>query len=133
MSDSNSHATVSLVSRLCVEGMEPLKTSEFWALQDLIAQNSQNSITKNWCVSDGDNTPEEFNTQEEVASVGLRLLLGQSEEQLVGDWGLTAELAARVARLMDRATAVAFELERTPRSMSATLWGATNSSTLKRL
>ena len=116
MSDSNSQATVLLVSRLCAEGMEPLKTSEFWALQDLIAQHSHNSrnsqhsqnlIMKSWCVSDGDNT------QGEAASIGLGALLGGlSEEQLVGDWGLAAGLAARVARLMDRATAVAFELER---------------------
>lgn len=39
-------------------------------------------------------------------------LLGAAEEQLIADLDLAAELAARVVALLDRATAMAFELER---------------------
>ena len=76
MSDSNSQATVLLVSRLCAKGMQPLEASEFWALQDLIARG-QSVCTGN-------------DPQAESPGVDLGALVGQSEEQLVGDWGLTA-------------------------------------------
>lgn len=39
-------------------------------------------------------------------------LLGASDEQLVSEFGLAADMAYRVVALLDRATAMAFELER---------------------
>ena len=43
---------------------------------------------------------------------GPSLLLGADETQLVGEHGLAADLAARIVELLDRATAMAFDLER---------------------
>ena len=95
MRDDNSLAAILLVSRLCAKDARPLKASEFWTLQELVA--------------DG-------NPQADHTSAGLGGLLGRSEERLKDDWGLPASLAGRVAGLLGRATAVAFELERLEQS-----------------
>ena len=52
---------------------------------------------------------------------GPSLLLGADETQLVGEHGLAADLAARIAELLDRATAIAFELERLGQAGISTL------------
>ena len=82
-------ATVSLVSRLCDEGVEPLKASEFWRLCERLGEPG--------------------------------VLLGHSEDELRSAHGLGADLSARIARLLDRATALAFELERLEHSGIATV------------
>ncbi|WP_420625968.1 DNA-processing protein DprA [Candidatus Poriferisodalis sp.] len=74
-------ATVALVSRLCTEGLRPLKASEFWKL------------TAN-------------------LNAGPSCLLGTSAGDLAADNELSVEVAERVAGLIGRATALAFELER---------------------
>ena len=52
---------------------------------------------------------------------GPSLLLGTDETQLVGEHGLAADLAARIVALLDRATAMAFELERLGQAGISTL------------
>ena len=52
---------------------------------------------------------------------GPSLILGQSEEQLVTDHGLAEDLVDRISRLMNRATALAFELDRLEQSGIRTL------------
>ena len=52
---------------------------------------------------------------------GPSLLLGTDETQLVGEHGLAADLAARIVKLLDRATAMAFELERLGQAGISTL------------
>ena len=83
-------ATVLLVSRLCGDGVEPLKAAEYWDLHRRLGGEPQ-------------------------------VLLGRSEEEIAGGHGLGAELAARIVRLLDRAMAMAFELERLGQSGISTL------------
>ena len=52
---------------------------------------------------------------------GPSLLLGADETQLVGEHGLATDLAARIVELLDRATAMAFELERLGQAGISTL------------
>ena len=84
MKHDDSLATILLVSRLCAEGVQPLKASEFWGLLDRIE--------------------------------GPGLILEQSVEGLVSSRGLAEDLARRISGLSERATAVAFELERLDQS-----------------
>ena len=79
MTHDDSLATVSLVSRIHSEGVQPLRASEFWKL----------------C--------------EQIARPGM--LLGQTETHLLREHDLSAELSARIVALLDRARAMAFELE----------------------
>ena len=79
MTHDDSLATVSLVSRIHSEGVQPLRASEFWKLCEQIAQPG--------------------------------MLLGQTETHLLREHDLSAELSARVVALLDRARAMAFELE----------------------
>ena len=102
MRNEDSLATVLLVSRLCAEGVRPLKASEYWGLLDRMDD----------CYGSGATTPE---------SGGLRALLGQGAEGVVHSLGLDEDLAGRIGALMDRATAVAFELERLEHSGIRTL------------
>jgi predicted Rossmann fold nucleotide-binding protein DprA/Smf involved in DNA uptake len=62
---------------------------------------------------------KEFWTLAATADPGA--LLGRSSEQLAGDVGVEPEAAERLARLLERATAVAFELERMEREGFAVL------------
>ena len=82
MRDQNSLAAILLVSHLAADGSKPLKASEFWALRD------------------------QFPLQEYPGA-----LLGCAEEDLLLR-GLAKDTAGRVVRLLDRATSMAFELER---------------------
>ena len=95
MRGDDSLAAILLVSRLCAKGLKPLKASEFWALRDLTGNGHPRTGSED---------------------VGLGALLGRDEEQLVNEWGLSADLAGRVAGLLGRATAVAFELEQLQQS-----------------
>ena len=52
---------------------------------------------------------------------GPSLLLGADETQLVDEHGLAADLAARIVELLDRATAMAFELDRLDQAGISTL------------
>ena len=70
--------------------------SEFWSLLDRIGIRGQRQVD-------------------------LGRLLGQSADQLVRDHGLPEDLGERIAELMDRATAVAFELDRLEQSGIKTL------------
>ena len=87
MRNDDSLATTLLVSRLCAEGVQPLWPSEFWRLLDHIGASGR-----------------------QQADPGR--LLRQSANQLVRDQGLPHDLGERIAELMDRATAVVFELDR---------------------
>ena len=89
MRQQDSLATILLVSRLCADGVQPLKASEFWGLINDIE--------------------------------GPGLILGQGVEELTSSSGMAADLAGRVRTLTDRATAVAFELERLEQSGIQTL------------
>lgn len=82
MRNQNSLAAILLVSHLAADGAKPLKASEFWALRDRLP------------------------LQEYPGA-----LLGCAEEDLFHK-GLTKDTAGRVVRLLDRATSMAFELER---------------------
>ena len=82
MRGQNSLAAVLLVSHMAADGAKPLKASEFWALRD------------------------RFPLQEYPGA-----LLGCAEEDLLHR-GVTKDMAGRVVRLLDRATSMAFELER---------------------
>lgn len=81
---------VLLVSRLCGDGVEPLKAAEYWDLHRRLGGEPQ-------------------------------VLLGRSEGEIAGGHGIGSDLAARVVRLLDRATAMAFELERLGQSGVFTL------------
>ena len=83
--DDDSLATILLVSRLCADGVRPLKASEFWNLIERI-------------------------------SGGPGVFLNLSRGQLMRDYDLSEDLAGRVADLVGRATAIAFELERLEQS-----------------
>ncbi len=89
MRNDDSLATILLVSRLCGEGVQPLKASEYWKLCDQLGKPN--------------------------------VLLGQTEDQLTRGHGLGPDLAARIVLLLDRATAMAFELERLEQSGINTL------------
>ena len=96
MRHDDSLATILLVSRLCADGVRPLKASEYWSLRDFIRAGGR-----------------------QPADPGP--LLGQGADQLVRDHGLSEDLGERIAELMDRATAVAFELDRLEQSGIKTL------------
>ena len=70
--------------------------SEFWSLFDCIGSGGQRQAD-------------------------LGQMLGQSADQLVRDHGLPEDLGERIAGLMDRASAVAFELDRLEQSGIKTL------------
>lgn len=83
-------ATIALVSRLCADGLQPLKASEFWKL----------TTTCESCPSD---------------------FLGMSADDLASSSGVSVAVAERIAGLLGRATALAFELERLQHSGIRTL------------
>jgi len=101
MRHEDSLATILLASRLCAEEVQPFKAAEYWRLLDEIGV----------CKS--------ASSRQEISSVnghldasGLGAFLVKGEDQLVGDHGLPKEIAGRIFRLSQRATALAFELER---------------------
>ncbi len=101
----DSLVTLLLGSRLCSEGVRPLKASEFWKLIDLIATER----------AAGSDLDSRVGSGKELAT-GLGALLGQSPQELVRNCALPEELAGRIVALIDRATAMAFELERLEQS-----------------
>ena len=101
----NSLATIVLVSRLCAEGLRPLKASEYWSLLDRVGVGPLLGGDRAEVASPASGVGAQ-------AVVGLSLVLGQSEQQLMHDCGLPEDLAGRIAGLVERATAVAFELDR---------------------
>ncbi|MDE0493988.1 MAG: DNA-processing protein DprA [Acidimicrobiaceae bacterium] len=108
----DSLATILLVSRLCADGVRPLKASEYWHLLDLIEDSSAQPVSREVGGSDGEPAhPRE----------GLQVLLGGGMEQPAPDRGLSEDLANRIAGLMGRATAMAFELDRLEQSGIKTL------------
>lgn len=86
VSSDDSLATVLLVSRLAGMGVRPLKASEFWRLIERLGGGAHRGE-------------------------GPGVLLGRSEEQLLGEHGLPEKLADRVFWLTQRATALAFALD----------------------
>lgn len=90
--DDDSLATILLVSRLCADGVRPLKASEFWSLMELTGTGGRRH------------------------SSGPGVFLGLGQDRLMADYGLADDLAGRVAELVGRATAIAFELERLEQS-----------------
>ncbi len=99
MRDDDSLATILLVSRLCADGVQPLKPSEFWDLINDIKMSAASDAT--WAED----------AQPTQCGEGPGRLLGQSIEQLVRRHGLAEDLAGRVGALTDRATALAFEVD----------------------
>lgn len=83
-------ATIALVSRLCADGLRPLKAAEFWKL-----------------TSQSDEGPGR--------------LLGMSASDVAESWGAPVSTAERAVTLLERSTALAFELEGLERSGIRTL------------
>ncbi len=105
MRHGDSLATILLASRLCVEGVQPFKASEYWRLLEAIGAVEPASFGQGTLPVNG---------HLHESSFGALVLKG--EHQLVRDYGLSDETAARIARLSQRATALAFELERLEKS-----------------
>ncbi|MDE0065840.1 MAG: DNA-processing protein DprA [Acidimicrobiaceae bacterium] len=99
--DDDSLATILLVSRLCGDGVRPLKASEFWSLMARIRAGGE--------LNSGDSATFD-------SSDGPGVFLGLGQDRLVADYGLADDLAGRVAELVGRATAIAFELDRLEQS-----------------
>ncbi len=109
MRHDDSLATILLVSRLCADGLRPLKASEYWSLLDLIGAGPVLGFGRG---ADADAASGEG----AYSGRGPGTLLGQSGDRLLPDCDLPEDLADRIAGLMDRATAVAFELDRLDQS-----------------
>ena len=105
MRNEDSLATILLVSRLCAGGLRPLKASEYWSLLDRIGVGPLLGGDLAEVASPASGVGAQ-------AVEGLSLVLGQSEQQFMHDCGLPEDLAGRIAGLVERATAVAFELDR---------------------
>ena len=101
MKHDDSLAVILLVSRVGAEGLRPLKASEFWELTDQIATDSE-QVTGVGSASGS------------TAAPGA--LLSRTQGQLLEEFGLSEESAERIAGLVGRATAMAFELERLEQS-----------------
>ena len=112
MRHEDSLATILLVSRLCADGPRPLKASEYWSLLDLIGGGSIGCMGRDAdsAIGESDHPPE-----------GLSVFLAHSNEQPAPGCGLSGDLGDRIAGLMGRATAVAFELDRLDQSGIRTL------------
>ena len=104
MRDRDSLATILLVSRLCAEGLQPLKASEYWRLLDRLG--------------DGSTAGEENGGKAHLGGPrrGPGVLLDRG-----GSDALAEDLADRIGALTDRATAIAFELDRLEQSGIRTL------------
>ena len=101
MKHDDSLAVILLVSRVGAEGLRPLKASEFWELIEWIATVSE-QVTGDGSASGSTATPG--------------ALLSRTQGQLMEEFGLSEDLAERIAGLVGRATAMAFELERLEQS-----------------
>ena len=101
----DSLATILLVSRLCAEGVRPFKASEYWSLLDVIGAGPPVNAEQGADAVQGRGDP-----------LGPGALLNKVEDQLVRDHGLPEDIAGRISGLSERATAVAFELERLDQS-----------------
>ena len=101
----DSLATFLLVSRLCAEDVRPFKASEYWSLLDVI--NADPPV-------DAEQGADAVQGRGDLLGPGA--LLNKGEDQLVRDHGLPDDIAGRIAGLSERATAVAFELERLDQS-----------------
>ncbi len=100
----DSLATILLVSRLCAQGLQPFKASEYWSLLDVIGAAPPAGAGQRADAVQGH------------GALGPGVLLNKGEDQLVRDHGLPEDIASRIAGLSERATAVAFELERLDQS-----------------
>ena len=114
MRHDDSLATILLVSRLCAQGVRPLKASEYWSLLDAIGAGPVLGAGR--AEGAGPASGEGARAVE-----GLGVVLGQSEDPLMHNCGLPEDLAGRIAGLVERATAVAFELDRLEQSGINTL------------
>ena len=85
MRNDNSLATILLTSRLLDGAVKPFKAKEFWELK------------------------QKLELLEQVKEP--QLLLGKTADELI-QMGVSQDSATRIAELLDRATAMAFELER---------------------
>lgn len=112
MRHDDSLATILLVSRLCAEGVRPLKASEFWKMTERIANESEVRSG----IGLGGGSAGLVDGSGHGLRTGPGVLLGRSQRQLVQDCGLTEDLASRIAGLVGRATAMAFELEQLEQS-----------------
>ena len=109
MRTNDSLATILLVSRLSAEGVLPLKASEYWSLLQMMGAGRP--------VDSEQEADESHRGGDRLRSeAGLGILLGKNEHQLVRDDSLPEDLVGRIAALMNRATSVAFELERLEQS-----------------
>ena len=114
MRHDDSLVTILLVSRLCADGLRPLKASEYWSLLDLVGAGPVLGLVH----SAG---ADAASGERAHPGGGLAKLLGQSGDRLVQGCDLPEDLANRIAELVDRATAVAFELDRLEQSGINTL------------
>ena len=104
MSHDDSLATILLVSRLRADGLRPLKASEYWKLLDDIGVGPILGADRVEGASPA-------SVERAHAAEGLSVVLGQGVDGLVGNCGLSSDLADRIAGLVDRATALAFEVD----------------------
>ena len=115
MRDDDSLATILLVSRLCADGVRPLKASEYWRLVNLVGEGPIGGIGR-----DAESVGESVGSSAGEESAGPRrgpgVFLGHRHGQPPVGSGLSEELSARIAELMGRATAMAFELDRMEQS-----------------
>ena len=134
MRDDDALATILLVSRLCADGVRPLKASEFWSLLDLVGRGPIGGIGRDGESSgaesgvEPDSLPDGAGPSSPTGSAsdesgvepdspwsGPGVFLGQ-QGQPPFEGGLSEDLCGRIAGLMGRATAMAFELDRLERS-----------------
>lgn len=104
--------TTLLVSRMCADGVRPLKASEYWRLLDLIEDASARPVGSEVSGCGGEPTRPQK---------GLQVFLSCNMHQPATNCGLSDDLADRIAGLMNRATAMAFELDRLEQSGIKTL------------
>ncbi|MDE0268932.1 MAG: DNA-processing protein DprA, partial [Acidimicrobiaceae bacterium] len=121
MTHDNSLATILLVSRLSAKGLQPLKPSEFWKLLDLIGPGSDLLLGQQQLKPESSADNSTANEEQAHAGKNPGVLLGCDEEQLIGDYNLPGNLAKRITKLINRVTALAFEVDQLNQSGIRTL------------
>ena len=127
MRGDDSLATILLVSRLRAEGVRPLKASEYWSLLKLVDGSPVGGVGHDTDPVGGesDRPPEGAGSSWPSTSArgrsdrppaGPGVLLGYPSGQPPVGCELSEDLRERIAGLIGRATAMAFELDRMEQS-----------------
>ena len=135
MRHDDSLATILLTSRLHAKGLQPFKASEYWGLLNHLGARSSPSMEGAGSSLNPEHDPGPDARQRQPARLTVQagwqndlgssgrpcVLLGRSKRELMSGYGLSEDLAIRVTELTNRATALAFELERLEQSGIKTL------------